>query len=104
FNSETAAWVAQLSKDKRLEEHEREEQYVAGLAHAPWQVKVCKLADMFDNLLDTDHLSAAQRARTFGRLETYLRRLADALPEQARRPWQIVSGLLAEMKTAGESG
>jgi (p)ppGpp synthase/HD superfamily hydrolase len=53
FGEDVAAWVAVLSKDKRLEERPREETYVHGLADAPWQVKVCKLADIVDNLLDS---------------------------------------------------
>src|SRR5207245_2791074 len=44
FGSEIASWVALLSKDKRLPDPEREAAYQAGLAQAPWQVKICKLA------------------------------------------------------------
>src|SRR5439155_24241861 len=53
FGKEIAEWVAALSKDKRLPYRAREQSYEEGLAAAPWQVKVCKLADLFDNLLDS---------------------------------------------------
>src|SRR6266496_1092982 len=49
FGAKIARWVADLSKDKRLPEAEREKAYEARLAQSPWQVKVCKLADIFDN-------------------------------------------------------
>src|SRR5579883_2187980 len=37
FGADVARWVAALSKDKRLQELEREQAYVAQLADAPWQ-------------------------------------------------------------------
>jgi guanosine-3',5'-bis(diphosphate) 3'-pyrophosphohydrolase len=46
FGAEVAGWVADLSKDKRLPDEEREKAYEAQLAKAAWQVKICKLADM----------------------------------------------------------
>src|SRR5262249_8853605 len=67
FGVEVADWVAALSKDKRRPEEEREEEYRAVLAKASWQVKVCKLADMLDNLLDSAHTQPEQRARTLRR-------------------------------------
>src|SRR5437016_5034693 len=56
FDERVAGWVADLSKDKRLPEAEREKEYEARLAKSPWQVKVCKLADTFDNLMDSTHM------------------------------------------------
>ena len=64
FPPEVADWVALLSKDKRLQEGVREEEYKAGLAKACWQVQVCKLADIFDNLMDSSHTEPKQRSRT----------------------------------------
>src|SRR5947207_1735380 len=51
FGADVARWVALLSKDKRLPEDEREAAYLTGLVQADWQVRLCKLADMYDNLL-----------------------------------------------------
>jgi len=97
FGQEIATWVAALSKDKRLPEPEREQAYVAGLAKAPWQVKVCKLADVFDNLSDC---LPERRARVFQNARRYLEGLRADLPEPARRPWQIVHRLLIDMEEA----
>jgi guanosine-3',5'-bis(diphosphate) 3'-pyrophosphohydrolase len=100
-DTEMAQWVATLSKDKRMPEQPREEAYRAGLAKAPWQVKVGKLADIFDNLMDSVHLSARQRSRACQRSHQYLQALEQGgVPEQARRPLQIVSQLLAEVEAA----
>src|SRR5262249_340640 len=63
FGKDVADWVAALSKDKRLPEPERENTYEAVLAHASWQVKVCKLADLFDNLMDATSMPANRQAK-----------------------------------------
>lgn len=103
FGKDVASWVAALSKDKRLPEPERERAYEQQLQRAPWQVKVCKLADVFDNLLDAIHLTPEQRARSLKNAHRYLDALRHDLPEQARQPWQLVTQLLAEVE-AGEAG
>jgi (p)ppGpp synthase/HD superfamily hydrolase len=98
FSPEVARWVALLSKDKRQEDGPREEQYRATLASAPWQVKVCKLGDIFDNLMDSQHLSAEQRQRSLTRSHGYLEVLDDpGLPPQARQALETVRQLLEEM-------
>jgi guanosine-3',5'-bis(diphosphate) 3'-pyrophosphohydrolase len=97
FGVEVARWVALLSKDKRTQEDAREEEYCRGLSTAPWQVKVCKLADIFDNLTDAEHLRPGQRTRTIGRARKYLEALASGgLPDEARRAWDMVTRLVAE--------
>lgn len=101
FGREVADWVARLSKDTRRPEPEREQAYVETLAASPWQVKVCKLADIFDNLLDASR--PALRARVFEHAHRYLDALRRDLPEQARRPWEMVAGLLAALEAGGES-
>jgi guanosine-3',5'-bis(diphosphate) 3'-pyrophosphohydrolase len=104
FGAEIAGWVAMLSKDKRIRDEERENAYEAGLARAPWQVKVCKLADIFDNLVDSAHTKPELRARTFRRSHRYLDALkSQPLPDPARRPYEIVANLLAELE-AREAG
>jgi (p)ppGpp synthase/HD superfamily hydrolase len=99
FGPEVARWVALLSKDKRLPDPEREAAYCRQIASAPWQVQVCKLADIFDNLMDSIHMGPEQRRKVLHRARTYLAALEPALAEQARRPWQLVSGLVAERET-----
>ena len=101
FGPEVADWVAQLSKDKRLPEGKREAAYMDTLSKAQWQVKVCKLADIYDNLTDSDYLKLENRKKAFGRLRGYLDCLKKDLPEQARRPHEIVSELLVRLDVAG---
>ena len=97
FGTDIAGWVALLSKDKRFRDEEREVAYEKQLAAAPWQVKICKLADIFDNLMDSHH-SPALRQRAIGRSRRYLAALQTDLPAQAKGPFQIVSQLLAEFE------
>ena len=53
FGSEVAKIVAALTKDSRLPEREREEQYFNKLKEANWKVRLVKLADAYDNLCDS---------------------------------------------------
>jgi guanosine-3',5'-bis(diphosphate) 3'-pyrophosphohydrolase len=100
FGAEVAQWVACLSKDKRLQDDEREAQYRAGLATAVWQVKACKLADIFDNLLDCRHLSADHRRRTVKRCRLYLDAIDQPdLPPSVQNARQLVLRLLAEVQS-----
>lgn len=100
FGAEVADWVSALSKDKRLAEDEREAAYMRTLAAAPPAVKICKLADMFDNLLDSQHLSGEQRKKTIKRVKGYLACLEADLPETARGAAQMVENLLAEVENS----
>jgi guanosine-3',5'-bis(diphosphate) 3'-pyrophosphohydrolase len=96
FGAAVAGWVAALTKDKRLPEPAREEAYCRQFAQAPWQVQVCKLADIFDNLMDLGHLRPDGRTWALARMRAYLDALRPHLAEQAKRPWEIVNRLLAE--------
>jgi guanosine-3',5'-bis(diphosphate) 3'-pyrophosphohydrolase len=96
FGAEVAGWVAVLSKDKRLPHDEREAAYARGLAAADWPVKVCKLADILDNLLDSGMLTPEGRLRAVARSRFYLAALAENLPEQARRAFEIVTRAVEE--------
>lgn len=52
-NREVADLVAALTKDMRLPEEQREAAYDRQLAAAPWQARLVKLADVFDNVCDS---------------------------------------------------
>jgi guanosine-3',5'-bis(diphosphate) 3'-pyrophosphohydrolase len=97
FGREVAEWAAALCKDKRRPDAEREAEYVARLREAPWQVKVCKLADVFDNMLDSKHLRPEQRNSTRKRSRKYLDALAAGLPDEARAAYEVVERLFAEL-------
>jgi guanosine-3',5'-bis(diphosphate) 3'-pyrophosphohydrolase len=99
FGPNVASWVATLSKDKRRVWDEREAVYEKQLAQAPWQVQVCKLADVFDNLMDLEHMPADKRGRSLKNAIRYLDALKSNLHERAQKPWQIVAALLEDIRT-----
>ncbi|HVS38021.1 MAG TPA: HD domain-containing protein [Gemmataceae bacterium] len=96
FGSEIAGWVKALTKEKREQEDEREKRYAEGLRRSPWQVKVCKLADIHDNLLDSDHFAPEKRGKTFRRSRYYLNVLNEA-HDKVRRAFAIVHDLLNQL-------
>jgi (p)ppGpp synthase/HD superfamily hydrolase len=98
FGPEIAGWVSALSKDKRLPEAEREKSYEYQLAQGPWQVKICKLADIYDNLMDAIHMPPEKQARSKRNAHRYLAALKSNLPEETRGPWDVVARLLAEIE------
>ena len=71
FGIRVAQWAALLSKDRRLPEPLREKVYISQLQSAPDEVKLAKLADIYDNLTDARSLTAKKRAKVAGRLTTY---------------------------------
>ena len=98
---EIADWVAYLTKDKRLPDSERERAYLAGLKIAPWQVQVCKLADIFDNLMDIPQLPPDRQAHSLKRAEQYFAELRQAAAPEAKKPIALVGQLIDEMGKRG---
>jgi guanosine-3',5'-bis(diphosphate) 3'-pyrophosphohydrolase len=98
FGDEVASWVAALSKDTRRREAEREKDYMAELARSGWQVQVCKLGDIFDNLLDSSKLPIEKQATVRRRARDYLGALRTDLKPEARPHWETVAGLLERIE------
>jgi (p)ppGpp synthase/HD superfamily hydrolase len=96
FGDDVAGWVAALTKDMRLPEAEREEAYRRALAGASWQVIVCKLADIYDNLSDSRSLPPEKRERTVQRSREYLEALRPTLPDEAHAAFGTVERKLSE--------
>ena len=86
FGARVAQYVALLSKDKRKLEEEREKGYFAGLAQAPVGVKLCKLADVYDNLIDSLGLPPEARKKTVHKAQQLMRLFRDDLVDD----WQHV--------------
>ena len=61
FGCEVADIVACLSKDPRVVEEEREQLYHKRLAAGPWQARLVKLADVYDNLADAPNPKTRRR-------------------------------------------
>lgn len=97
FSAEIATWVSALTKDKRLADADREMAYLDGLRNASWQVQVCKLADMYDNLLDSQHLDPARKAKSHKRVRQYLEGFADLSHPEVIRCRALVENLAASL-------
>lgn len=99
FGPVVADWVAALSKDSRLPYDVREVEYSKVLAAADWQVKVIKLADMYDNLNDSKSASANQKRKTIQKMHFYLNAVKDGLPPDAAKAFKLVEQRLAEIES-----
>jgi (p)ppGpp synthase/HD superfamily hydrolase len=100
FGLRVAKYVALLSKDKRKLEEDRERTYFATLSAAPAEVKLCKLADVYDNLLDCQGMPPAARAKTADQARTLLNLFSDDLRDR----WPHVLRGVAELieRAAGQ--
>jgi guanosine-3',5'-bis(diphosphate) 3'-pyrophosphohydrolase len=98
FGPEIADWVASLSKDKRLRDEDRERDYMRRLCAAPWEVQVCKLAEMYDNLMDSRNLDETRRQHSLARAEQYLEALKSSESAQTTGPLRVVEALLAALR------
>jgi guanosine-3',5'-bis(diphosphate) 3'-pyrophosphohydrolase len=100
FGQRVADHVALLSKDNRLPEADRERAYFAALAGAPCEVKLCKLGDTYDNLIDAEFLPAAARSKAVRKARELVGLFADSLPET----WQHVVPIVQQRIDAAASG
>jgi guanosine-3',5'-bis(diphosphate) 3'-pyrophosphohydrolase len=82
FGERVAGFVALLTKDKRLPEEERERTYFEALAAAPLEVKLCKLADTYDNLDDSSGLSIEFRTKKSHKARKLLEAFAPGFPTE----------------------
>jgi guanosine-3',5'-bis(diphosphate) 3'-pyrophosphohydrolase len=98
FGPTVGRWVAALTKNATLPFDEREADYCSRLAAADWQAKVCKLADVYDNLGDCRHFSPNGRRNAAGKSRRYLDALRPSLPEQVLPALKLVEARLAELE------
>lgn len=97
FGADVARWAAGLTKDMRLPDDEREQAYRDHLAHAEWPVLACKLADIYDNLTDSKHLSGEKRERTLGRSRSYLDAMKPAVPPELKQAFELTEAKLTQV-------
>jgi (p)ppGpp synthase/HD superfamily hydrolase len=98
FGQEIASWVSVLTKNKALAEKDREAEYVKRILAAPWQVQACKLADIFDNLIDLPNLPPDRRGHSLMRFEQYVDALKTLTNPELQKPLALVKQLLHDMK------
>jgi guanosine-3',5'-bis(diphosphate) 3'-pyrophosphohydrolase len=96
FGAEVAEWVAVLSKDKRLSEHLREPAFIRAFCAGGWPVHIIKLADLYDNILDSAHFPPAKRKQSMGRWKHYIDALAPHITTESKRAYEIVTKLFDE--------
>jgi guanosine-3',5'-bis(diphosphate) 3'-pyrophosphohydrolase len=94
FGETVAGYVAALSKDSRLPEEEREAKYLQAIADAPTAVKLCKLADAYDNVVDATGLSKKQHTKTLRKANDLLDTLEPNLPDEARHAFELLRELI----------
>lgn len=99
FGRRVADFVAALSKDKRLPEETREEAYHQALAAAPTEVQLCKLADVYDNLIDSVGMDAKQRQKKIGKARQAVEIFTPRFPDR----WRHVLDLVREQIERAES-
>jgi len=85
FGVEVADNVALLSKDMRLPKTTREKVFLDGLEGANPSVQICKLADMLDNLIDTDTINQKKIDSIVNKAKSILKML-DAVAKSVPDP------------------
>ncbi len=88
FGDRVAMIVGALSKDKRLQEDRREADYFAALAKAPVEVKLCKLADTLDNMIDSGSLK--DPSKTMAKAQHVINIFTPGFPEKWKHVLEIV--------------
>ncbi|MBL8864243.1 MAG: bifunctional (p)ppGpp synthetase/guanosine-3',5'-bis(diphosphate) 3'-pyrophosphohydrolase [Planctomycetia bacterium] len=104
FGRTVAGWVAALTKDTRMPEAERERAYCEQLLAAGWQVCVCKLADIYDNLADSAKLTVGHRRRTVERSQVYLAVWSGRVPAEAKAAYNLVQNRLHAVESQLANG
>ena len=98
FSRNVADYVAVMTKDMRLEEPIRESAYDKQLADGPWQGRLIKLADAFDNLHDA---TPEMRPRMIARARRAIALASDGGLREARASLEsAVARIEATMATA----
>lgn len=98
FGKRTARWVASLTKDKRIPEERREHRYQKHLAHSSVEVKLCKLADTLDNLIDSSNLPAENRRKTLKKAKALLKLFTPGFPKEWAHALEIVREKAKELE------
>ena len=90
FGTCVADYVAALSKDKRLAEERREREYHDALAAAPVEVQLCKLADVYDNLLDSVGMDKKDRRKKIDKAQEAVDRFTPTLASKWQHALDVV--------------
>jgi (p)ppGpp synthase/HD superfamily hydrolase len=94
FGSIVAEYVRLLTKDKRQREGPREHAYFESLRTAPDPVKLCKVADTYDNVRDSKSLPAEKQEKARGKARRLLEIFGPGAAPQVRHALDVLKGLL----------
>jgi (p)ppGpp synthase/HD superfamily hydrolase len=97
FGREVADYVAAMSKDTRLIEDEREREYDRQLAAGPWQGRLIKLADVYDNLSDAQTVSGKRKILSRGERALTLAKDDEPLAVPSRILRELMDRVKAEI-------
>ena len=92
FGRNVADYVAVMTKDMRLEEEIREIDYDKQLAAGPWEGRLIKLSDVYDNFTDSEQKN---RSKYIEKAERIL--LLTENDEQLQDAREKLCGLMCEM-------
>ncbi len=87
FGRTVADYVAVMTKDMRMEEESREIAYDQQLADGPWQGRLIKLSDVYDNFTDSPletrekYISKAERILSLTEVDEQLQDAREKLQE-----------------------
>ncbi len=98
FGRDVATWVALMSKDKRVPEEVCEAAYAKQLEKAPDEVKLIKLADIYDNISDASSAVSDQLTKTLRKTGRYLKHIKAGNGKNLSEPIQIVETLIKNQK------
>lgn len=104
FGPRVADYVAALSKDKRLAEPQREQEYHDALAAAPVAVQLCKLADVYDNLLDSVGMEVKDRRKRIDKAQEAVDRFAPTLAADWKHALDLVREAIGKATASSASG
>lgn len=95
FGKNVADFVAAMTKDMRLIESKRETAYDRQLAEGPWQGRLIKLADVYDNL--NDCLDSPSRKKQIEKAKRALKLTEN--DKQLAKSREIVADLILHAKS-----
>jgi (p)ppGpp synthase/HD superfamily hydrolase len=100
FGHRVAEYVDALSKESNLNRKTREARYAKCLERAATAVKLCKLADLYDNLTDRHALTDKKVLLTADRADHLRERLVQDLPKKWHHIDEILRSKISEARRA----
>ena len=94
FGKEVAEWVGLLSKDKRLPKEKREAAYIRQMTEGPIEVQLIKLADIYDNILDSRSFRPPSFAKVLKQAQDYIDKLPKKQDPALQKAVKAVEGLI----------